>query len=118
MSTASAVRPLAPSSGPLSGLVVAGAVGSGVAIALQPAEGWTGLLTAGLYGVTLALGGALFLAIQVVSGARWWFPLRGVPLRLAGTLPVPLVAVALALVLGLQSLYPWARAAATMRISG
>jgi hypothetical protein len=111
MSTASAVRPLAPSSGLLSALVLAGAVGTGVAIALQPSEGWAGLLTAGLYGVTLALGGALFLAIQVVSGARWWFPLRGVPLRLAGTLPVPLAAVGLALVLGLQSLYPWARAA-------
>jgi hypothetical protein len=112
MSSGSAVRPLAPSSSLRSALVVAGAVGTGVAVALQPSEGWAGLLTAGLYGVTLALGGALFLDIQVVSGGRWWFPLRRVPLRLAATLPVPLAAVALALVLGLQSLYPWARAAA------
>lgn len=112
MSTASAVRPLAPSSSVLVALVVAGVAGTGAAVVLQPSEGWAGLLTAGLYGVTLALGGALFLAIQVVSGARWWFPLRSVPLRLAGTLPVPLAAVGLVLVLGLETLYPWARAAA------
>ncbi len=112
MSTTTAVRPLAPSSGLLAVLVAAGVVGSGVAVALNPAEGWTGLLTAGLFGVTLALGGALFLAIQVVSGARFWFPLRGVPLRLAATLPVPLAAVGLALVFGRETLYPWARAAA------
>lgn len=111
MSTASAVRPLAPSSSLLAALVVAGVAGTGVAVVLQPSEGWAGLLTAGLYGVTLALGGALFLAIQVVSGARWWFPLRSVPLRLAGTLPVPLAAVGLVLVFGRQTLYPWARAA-------
>lgn len=112
MSTTTAVRPLAPSSGLLAVLVAAGVVGSGVAVALNPAEGWTGLLTAGLFGVTLALGGALFLAIQVVSGARFWFPLRGVPLRLAATLPVPLAAVGVALVFGRETLYPWARAAA------
>jgi hypothetical protein len=83
-----------------------------VALALQPAEAWAGILAAGLYGVTLALGGALFLAIQVVSGARWWFPLRRVPLRLAATLPVPLAAVGLVLVFGLTVIYPWARPAA------
>lgn len=109
MSTASVVRPLTPSSGVLTGLLVAGIAGTGIAVALQPAEGWAGLLTAGLYGTTLALGGALFLAIQVVSGARWWFPLRRVPLRFAATLPVPLAAVGLVLVAGLATLYPWAR---------
>jgi hypothetical protein len=112
MSEATAVRPLAPSSGLLAALVAAGIAGSGIALVLQPVEGWTGLLTAGLYGVTLALGGALFLSIQVVSGARWWFPLRGVPLRLAATLPVPLAAVGLVFVFGRETLYPWARAAA------
>lgn len=112
MSATTAVRPLAPSSGLLTVLVAAGIAGSATAIALQPIEGWTGTLTAGLFGVTLALGGALFLAIQVVSGARFWFPLRGVPLRLAATLPVPLAAVALVLVFGRETLYPWARAAA------
>jgi hypothetical protein len=112
MSTASAVRPLAPSSGALVVAVLAGIVLTGAGLVLQPAEAWAGILAAGLYGVTLALGGALFLAIQVVSGSRWWFPLRRVPLRLAATLPVPLAAIFLALVFGLATLYPWARAAA------
>ncbi len=109
MSTVPAVRPLVPSTGTLAVLAAAGAATSAIAVFVHPAEGWAGLLTAGLWGVTLALGGALFLAIQVVSGARWWFPLRDVPLRLASTLPVPLAAVGLVLVLGLPVLYPWAR---------
>jgi hypothetical protein len=46
-----------------------------------------------------------------VTGARWRFPLRREPLRLARTLPVPLAAVGLALSLGLGTLYPWARRA-------
>lgn len=106
-----ALRPLAPSSWLLGALAAAGVAATGVALVFQPAEAWPGVLAAGLYGTTLALGGALFLAIQVVSGARWWFPLRRVPLRLAGTLPVPLAAIALALVFGLSTLYPWSHAA-------
>jgi hypothetical protein len=108
-----AVRPLAPSSRLLVAFVAAGVLAAAAALVVQPTEAWPGVLTAGLYGTTLALGGALFLAIQVVSGARWWFPLRRVPLRLAGTLPAPLAAVALAVVFGLATLYPWSRAAAS-----
>jgi hypothetical protein len=102
-------RPLAPSSGQLVAVGFSTALLAAGAVGFQPAEAWAGVLTAGLYGVTLSLGGALFLAIQIVAGARWWFPLRNVPLRLARTLPVPLVAVGLALVFGLTTLYPWAR---------
>ncbi|MBI2302408.1 MAG: hypothetical protein HYU66_26180 [Armatimonadetes bacterium] len=109
--TSLAWRPLAPSSGLLSILALAGLALVAVALVLQPGEAWTGVLTAGLYGVMLALGGAVFLAIQVVAGARWWFPLRAVPLRLARTLPVPLAAIGVTLVFGLGTLYPWARAA-------
>ena len=35
--------------------------------------------------------------IQAVSGGRWWLPIRGVPLLVARTLPVPAVALGLAL---------------------
>jgi len=112
MNTASAARPLAPSSGTLVAAVLAGIALTGAGLALQPAEAWAGVLAAGFYGVTLALGGALFLAIQVASGASWWFPLRRVPLRLAATLPVPLAAIFVVLVFGLATLYPWARSAA------
>lgn len=112
MSSAPAVvRPFPPSTWLLRALAAAGVAATAVALGREPAEAWSGVLTAGLYGTTLALGGALFLAINVVSGARWWFPLRRVPLRLAGTLPVPLAAVGLALAFGLSTLYPWSRAA-------
>ena len=90
------------------------AVGGGTAVALaglllQPAEGWAGILTAALFGITLALGGALFVAIQAAVGARWWLPLHSVASTLARTLPAPCVALTLCLLFGLQELYPWAR---------
>jgi len=90
------------------------ALGGGTAVALaglllQPAEGWAGILTAALFGITLALGGALFVAIQAAVGARWWLPLHSVASTLARTLPAPCFALALCLLFGLQELYPWAR---------
>ncbi len=86
--------------------------GTGVALIclmVQPSEGWSGILTAALFGITLALGGAVFLAIQAAASARWWLPLRSVPILLARTLPAPVVALVCCLVFGLQALYPWAR---------
>jgi hypothetical protein len=90
------------------------AVGGGVAVtvlslALQPSDAWHGILTAALFGTTLALGGALFVAIQAAVSARWWLPTGRVPLALARTLPVPAAALALCFLFGLQALYPWAR---------
>ncbi len=75
----------------------------------DPQQAFPGLLTAALFGLTVALGGAVFAAIQGVSGARWWAPVRPVASALAGTLAVPGVALFLTLVLGLRTLYPWAR---------
>lgn len=104
----------------LGGLIRAGAgkfavpaaVGIGVlayGAAANPRDAFPGLLTAALFGLTVALGGAVFAAIQGVSGARWWAPVRPVASALAGTLAVPGVALFLTLVLGLRTLYPWAR---------
>ncbi len=92
--------------------VVAGAIVLGLAVGAvaRPAETWAGVLTAALFGLTIALGGAIFVAIQAVSGGRWWLPIRGVPLLVARTLLVPAVALGLALIFGLTVLYPWARA--------
>lgn len=67
-----------------------------------------GLLAAALFGLGIALGAATFLAVAGLSGARWWLPLRDVASSLAGTLPVPAVLLAVALVGGLGTLYPWA----------
>jgi hypothetical protein len=77
--------------------------------AANPRDAFPGLLTAALFGLTVALGGAVFAAIQGVSGARWWAPVRPVASALAGTLAVPGTALFLTLVLGLRTLYPWAR---------
>ena len=65
--------------------LVAGAivVGLGVGAVARPAETWAGVLTAALFGLTIALGGAIFVAIQAVSGGRWWLPIRAVPLLVA-----------------------------------
>lgn len=93
-------------------LAVPAAVGIGVlayGAAANPRDAFPGLLTAALFGLTIALGGAVFAAIQGVSGARWWAPVRPVASALAGTLAVPGAALFLTLVLGLRTLYPWAR---------
>jgi hypothetical protein len=84
------------------------AIAAASAIA-QPSQGWSGILTAALFGVTLAMGGAVFVAVQAAAGARWWFPVRGIPLLLARTLAVPAAVLVLCLVVGLAPLYPWAR---------
>lgn len=84
------------------GFLAAGAI-------LDPPQAFAGLLTAALFGLTLALGAAVFAAIQGVSGARWWTPVRAVASSAAGTLAVPAVLLAATLALGLTVLYPWAR---------
>ena len=89
--------------------LLGGAAIAGAAAVVQPTEGWSGILTAALFGVTLAMGGAVFVAVQAAAGARWWFSVRGIPLLLARTLAVPATALVLCFALGLQALYPWAR---------
>lgn len=95
----------------LAGILVPSAAFAGlVAVAsLDPSTGFHALLSASLFVLTLSLGGAVFLAIQGISGARWWEPVRPVASALAGTLYVPAAAVAATVFLGLRSLYPWAR---------
>jgi hypothetical protein len=72
------------------GLLVAGAV-------LDPRQAFAGLLTAALFGLMLALGAAVFAAIQGVSGARWWAPVYGVTASVAGTFAVPAALLGLTL---------------------
>ena len=89
------------------GLLAAGVLVAG--LFLDPPQAFAGLLTAALFGLMLALGAAVFAAIQAVSGARWWAPVRTVASSAAGTLAVPAVLLGATLVLGLTALYPWAR---------
>jgi len=79
-----------------------------VSLALDPTRAFGGLLTAALFGVSLALGGLVFASIQVASGASWWWGLSEAPMRLARTLSIPLAALAVCLGLGVTTLYPWA----------
>jgi hypothetical protein len=84
------------------GILVAGAI-------IDPRQVFSGLLTAALFGVTLALGAAVFAAIQGVSGARWWAPIRTVTAEVAGTFAVPAVLLGFTLLLGIPALYSWAQ---------
>ena len=97
--------------GPLEAGAV-GALSAGVLVAgafLDPSQTFAGLLTAALFGLMLALGAAVFAAIQGVSGARWWTPLRMVTAAAAGTLAVPAILLGATLLLGMPALYSWAR---------
>ncbi len=89
--------------------VASGAAIAAGSVAAQPSDGWAGVLTAAVFGVNLALGGAVLLAVNSVAGARWWLSFRHLSVSLARTLPAPALALALVLLLGLTTLYPWAR---------
>lgn len=78
-----------------------------VGVVADPARAWGGLLTASLFGVMLALGGSVFIAINGVSGARWWEPVKPPASAISATLPVPAATLVATLLLGLGALYPW-----------
>ena len=84
------------------GVLVAGAI-------LDPRQAFAGLLTAALFGLMLALGAAVFAAIQGVSGARWWSPVRTVTAAAAGTFAVPAALLGVTLLFGIPALYSWAQ---------
>ncbi len=94
------------SAGIASGLVVAGIAAVALEVRSDPARVWTDLLVTGFYGLSLALAGLVFLAIQYLSGAGWWTALRRVPEALMTLVPVAALPM-LALWLGRRVLYPW-----------
>jgi hypothetical protein len=89
------------------GVVAAGLLAAGAV--LDPRQAFAGLLTAALFGLMLALGAAVFAAIQGVSGARWWAPVREVTASVAGTFAVPAALLGLTLLFGIPALYAWAQ---------
>jgi len=78
-------------------------------LALDAAEAWAGLLVASLFGLALALGAMLFVAIHVATGARWWWPLTPVLRPMLRALAAPAAMLGVCLVGGLGTLYAWAR---------
>ena len=94
-------------------LLVAVAVGAAlfaVGVVGDATRGWSGLLTAGLFGIWLSLGAALLAAINIASGARWWFPLANIHIGVSRLLLAPCAAIVLVLLFGLSDVYPWADA--------
>jgi len=96
-------------SGLLIPIVVIGVGVAAIALAKDPAYGWAGVLVGAVFGITIAIGGALFASINVASGARWWGPVRHLCIGTARTIWIPIVALALVLAFGIGSVYPWAQ---------
>lgn len=90
-------------------VTLAAAIMAAGGVLADPAEGWTGLLTAGVFCLQIALGGVLLFAIQSASCASWWKSFRLESLGLGRGLPVGLAVVLGCLALGHETLYPWAR---------
>ena len=77
-------------------------------IVVAPVRGLSAWLVAAHFALEIAVGVAVFVAIHVVSGARWWHPVSGLAARLAGAAIVPALVLALLLAAGTTTLYPWA----------
>jgi len=87
-------------------LAVIGALGFGLGAIFTPDVAGLQLLLVGFLGVGFGLAGALFVALQYVTGAGWSVGLRRVPEAMIALLPVGGVMVLLALV-AFPSIYPW-----------
>jgi hypothetical protein len=92
---------------PLIGLV--GLALSGIGLVVDPRQAYASWLAALAAGLSIALGALLLVAIASISGARWFDPLRGFALDVAGTLPL-FALLFLVLLPGLGVLYPWVHA--------
>ncbi len=95
----------------LLGLSLALLVFAAALVAFDARQGLSGLVIASHYGIGLALGSSIFIAIQGVSNARWWTSLHNLASAISATLPIPATLLALTLATGAGSLYPWARSA-------
>jgi hypothetical protein len=93
---------------------VAGGVSGISGAGADRARVWTDLLVDDVFFLSLALAGALFVAIHYLARAGWWVAIRRVPEAMMAAVPVA-GALALALYFGLPDLYPWARPAAVAR---
>jgi hypothetical protein len=82
-----------------------------VGLFVAPADVWPAYLVA-VFALTCAgLGGAVFLALHHVTGARWGRGILAVPQAMVAVLPWAGLAM-LALAFGTSALYPWTDAAA------
>ncbi len=93
------------------GIIILGVALVLAGLAVEPVLGWAGILVGAVFGLTIAIGAALFASINLATGARWWAPVRHTTLSIARTLPIPAIALVLILAAGVAVLYPWANEA-------
>jgi len=72
----------------------------------SPLRVWSNLLVVSFYLVTLALGGAVFLALTYVAGAGWHVAIRRIPEAMAALLPKTGLAILAVLALHMHA-YGW-----------
>lgn len=89
-------------------VAIAGFIGLGIGLALDPDRAWLSYLMAFVFVVTLSVGGLILLMVGYAANARW----AAVTRRLTEITALALPALALLfipLLFGLDHLYPWAR---------
>ena len=75
-------------------------------VAWEPQRIWANLLVVSYYLFGLGLGGALFVALLSVTGARWSMAIQPTLVKMTDLLPAGAVGIAL-VVFARPSLYPW-----------
>ncbi len=90
--------------GGLAALILGDSTVLGDALAMRI---WSNLLLVAYFLVTIALGGALFVALTYIAGGKWQVAFRRIPETLAKMLPIAGTAMLVVLVLRLNG-YGWA----------
>jgi hypothetical protein len=85
-----------------------GGLAAATGLAWSPARTWPNLLLADVYLLSMALSGALFIAMQHLSGAGWSVVLRRIAEAMMCGLPIA-AALMLSVFFGRGTLYPWAQ---------
>jgi hypothetical protein len=105
MSPGARLRLPAPWAQAALGLFAFSALAAAAGVLWSPVRAWSNLLLCALYVLGLGLAGALFIAIEHLSGASWSAALRRVPEAMMAALPAG-AALMLPLFLARQVLYP------------
>ncbi len=90
-------------------LMALGGITAAAGLALNPQRAWPNLLLASFLLVSLALAGAVFIAMQYVTGAHWGVAFRRVPEAMAKLLPIGGLGI-LAILFLHPAIYPWTAA--------
>ncbi len=101
---------------PSKGLKTAAYVGTGIgiigfAIGLlkNPEHMWPAYLTALFFISLLGLGGLFWIAVNIISNAGWSVSIRRLAEGMTSFIPVMVIGSLVLALLGLKTLYPWAR---------